>query len=452
MHELAHEFTTKKISPWGGLKFFQQTYARSGVREDLQAAALPKGLSNCAHRATELVEGFMVAAVRGAKRTAHTALLRHDQVIKELFGWKRQLASQSTFSRFFNKFVIERNDRLFIGLMRKWWERISIPKLTIDIDSTVLTRYGEQEGAEVGYNPTKKGRPSHHPLMAFCDELKMVVNGWMRPGNTNDAGDVESFIAQLLLILPAQRIGLLRGDAGFCGDPLMSKLEGERILYIIRGKMTPPLLEKIGRIKEWYHDPTVFKDAQYAELRYKAKDWKHGRRVVVVRRPKKNDQSNAPVLFEGEAMHKEYEISVYFTSTDLPASKVHSLYNHRADCENRIAPSPKRLWRVGDKELKYDYGMDGFAFKNMGATDAAFRFILLAYNIMALFKQKVMTSAGAHHLSTIRFQCIAIGSCLVQSGRKRILKLSAEGKRRHFLEHFFDQVDLLKPPFRFSIA
>jgi hypothetical protein len=276
--------------------------------------------------------------------------------------------------------------------------------------------------------------------MAFCDELKMVVNGWMRPGDTNDAGDVESFIAQLLLILPAQRIGLLRGDAGFYGDPLFSKLEEEKIPYIIKGRLTPPLLEKIGRIKEWYHDDTVFKDAHYAEVRYKGKDWKGGRRVIVVRRPKKEDATSAPTLFEGESLHKDYRISVYFTSTDLSGSKVHSLYNHRAECENRI------------KELKYDYGMDGFAFKTMGATDAAFRFILLAYNIMALFKQKVMTSQGAHQLATIRFQCIAIGSYMVQSGRKRILKLSAEGKRRHFLEHFFDQVELLQPPFKFSIA
>jgi len=440
MHELAHEFTSKKISPWGGLKFFQQTYERSGVRGDLQSASLPKGLSNCAHRAIDLVEGFMVAAVLGAKRTAHTALLRHDQVITELFGWKRQLASQSTFSRFFNKFDIVGNDSLFVALMGKWWERIHIPKLTIDLDSTVITRYGEQEGAQVGYNPTKKGRASHHPLMAFCDELKMVVNGWMRPGDTNDAGDVESFIAQLLLILPAQRIGLLRGDAGFYGDPLFSKLEEEKIPYIIKGRLTPPLLEKIGRIKEWYHDDTVFKDAHYAEVRYKGKDWKRGRRVIVVRRPKKEDATSAPTLFEGESLHKDYRISVYFTSTDLSGSKVHSLYNHRAECENRI------------KELKYDYGMDGFAFKTMGATDAAFRFILLAYNIMALFKQKVMTGQGAHQLATIRFQCIAIGSYMVQSGRKRILKLSAEGKRRHFLEHFFDQVELLEPPFKFSIA
>ena len=47
---------------------------------------------------------------------------------------------------------------------------------TLDIDSSVMTRYGEQEGAKKGYNPTKKGRPSHHPLIAFIADVKLVAN------------------------------------------------------------------------------------------------------------------------------------------------------------------------------------------------------------------------------------------------------------------------------------
>jgi len=157
-------------------------------------------------------------------------------------------------------------------------------------------------------------------------------------------------------------------------------------------------------------------------------------------RPRKVEGAKDGVLFKDELLRTQYDITVYITTTDLPASKVHSLYNQRGDCENRI------------KELKYDYGMDGFAMKSIGATEAAFRFILLAYNIMALFKQKVMTGPVKHQLSTIRFQCIAIGSYLVKNGRNKVMKLSAEGKRKHFLEHFFDQVEFLNPPFIFSTA
>ena len=46
----------------------------------------------------------------------------------------------------------------------------------VDFDSTVITRYGNQEGSAKGYNPTKKGRKSHHPLMAFVSQTRMVAN------------------------------------------------------------------------------------------------------------------------------------------------------------------------------------------------------------------------------------------------------------------------------------
>ena len=57
----------------------------------------------------------------------------------------------------------------------------------VDFDSTVITRYGNQEGSAKGYNPTKKGRNSYHPLMAFVSQTRMVANAWLRPGNTADS-------------------------------------------------------------------------------------------------------------------------------------------------------------------------------------------------------------------------------------------------------------------------
>src|SRR5690606_25884269 len=102
--------------------------------------------------------------------------------------------------------------------------------------------------------------------------------------------------------------------------------------------------------------------------------------------------------------------------------------------------------------LKYDYGIDGFATQQIAGTEAALRFVMLAYNIMALFKQRVLNAPKGRYLSTVKFQCIAIGSYLVRSGRKTKMKLAAEGKRRHFLEHLFENVSEISPPFQFSNA
>ncbi len=158
MHELAHEFTSRRISPWGGMKLFQQTYERSGMRESLLAAGLPENTSNNSHKAIDLVEGFMVGAVLGAKRMAHTALLRHDEVLAEMFNWKKGIGSQSAFSRYFRKFTLEESDRVFTGVMRSWWDQLEIPKITLDMDSSIVERFGKkQQGAVKGYNPKNPG-------------------------------------------------------------------------------------------------------------------------------------------------------------------------------------------------------------------------------------------------------------------------------------------------------
>lgn len=59
-----------------------------------------------------------------------------------MFNWKRDMGSQSTFIRYFRRFTLEKTDRGHIRVMRHWWDRQHIKKITVDVDSTVLERYG----------------------------------------------------------------------------------------------------------------------------------------------------------------------------------------------------------------------------------------------------------------------------------------------------------------------
>jgi len=442
MHDLAHEFTSRKISPWGGIKYFYKIYLATGLQEYFRKLPLPFPRSNRGFDPVDLLEGFMVSVVLGSRRLAHSEMLRADEVIREIFGWKKGMASASTFSRFFGKFDTSLNDEIFPQLMRYWYDQIDIEKMTMDLDSTVITRYGKQECAEKGYNPGKPGRPSHHPIMAFCGELKMVINAWMRSGDSNSTTDIEDFLKETFTIVTPDRIGLLRGDSGFYNRHIMSQLESfdQPVPYIIRAKMTNRLMDEIIKLESWHACDDIQKGACYSEMDYKGSYWKTKRRLIIVRTEKQVEESMNGYLFEEEKNRSMYEYKAYVTNTDHSAVMVHSLYNQRADCENRI------------KELKYDYGIDGFALHRFGAMEAAFRIIMLAYNIMALFRQKVMVSKTAKRLPTIRFQCIAIGSYVIKRGRNKKLKLSAEGKRRHFLEYFFSNLETLHPPFRFSNA
>jgi len=153
--------------------------------------------------------------------------------LQEIFDIKR-LPSQATYSRFFHKFSMMKNNEIFPQLQYKFLEQIDIGALTIDLDSSVITRYGNQEGAKKGYNPKKMGRNSHHPLIAFIDQTRMVANAWMRSGNTSDLNNWEDFLYETFkIILKNKEIGLVRADSGFYSNEFLKWFEKEKLNYII---------------------------------------------------------------------------------------------------------------------------------------------------------------------------------------------------------------------------
>jgi DNA-directed RNA polymerase subunit N (RpoN/RPB10) len=86
-------------------------------------------------------------------------------------------------------------------------------------------------------------------------------------------------------------------------------------------------------------------------------------------------------------------------------------YNRRADMENRIA------------ELKHDLGVHGFCMKQFFATEAAFRSVLLLFNLLAEF-QRAAGLPGYREPATIRTQVLTCGAILGRSGRRAVLHLS----------------------------
>jgi len=78
-----------------------------------------------------------------------------------------------------------------------------------------MTRYGVQEGAMKGYNPAKRGSVSHHPLIAFIADVKLVANMWLRSGNTSSANNFLAFLEHTLSKLKNKTVSLIRLDNGF---------------------------------------------------------------------------------------------------------------------------------------------------------------------------------------------------------------------------------------------
>jgi len=90
----------------------------------------------------------------------------------------------------------KRNFEAFPELNKWFYEQIPIKKYTMDADSSVVTRYGDQEVAMAEYNSKKPGRNSHNPLIASVSELRMVAKAWLRPGNVASSSNLFEFLKE----------------------------------------------------------------------------------------------------------------------------------------------------------------------------------------------------------------------------------------------------------------
>ena len=158
--------TDKEITAWGGMGIMKRMLDHLGFESALAACGLPQPGSNRGYRPEQLITQFMLSVWCGANRFEHGEVTRHDRVLKRLFGFTR-MANFKAVMRLFSKFTQSTNEAVMDSLYQWMFGQIAINGITLDLDSTVMTRDGAQEGAARGDNPAKRGRASHHPLMAF---------------------------------------------------------------------------------------------------------------------------------------------------------------------------------------------------------------------------------------------------------------------------------------------
>jgi len=419
---ISWEFTDRKVTAWGGMRMFKEFLDRTEIRKALEESNLPWPASNCGYNPVQVVESFWACVWLGGVRFSHTAMIRFDDALKDIFGWSR-IPCVSTYTRFFKKFNQVSVDNIF-GKINKWFfQQIPEKNITLDLDSSVLTRYGKQEGSIIGYNPRKPGRPSHHPLMAFIADMRMVAHSWLRSGNTGSANGAINFLSETMDILGKHRIGLLRADAGFFDGKFIDNLESKALEYIISAKMNPIIKGKIQAITNW---TKIDNGIECGEFEYQAGSWQKPRRITAIRQlVEERPQAGGKYLFD---MH-DYRYQAWVTNLRLPVPEVWRLYRQRADSENRI------------EELKHDFGLNGFCTKDFYATEAAFRCVMVAYNLVSLFRQAVLGLKIQPRLQTIRFQCFAIGSWIGKKYRQKVLKVSLAQKRRPWFEGLFTKID-----------
>lgn len=192
---------------------------------------------------------------------------------------------------------------------------------------------GGQEGAVKGHNPKRSGRNSHHPLIAFVSDLRMIANYWLRQGNTAASTNYLSFLEDTLENLAGKGVGLIRMNSGFFTGEILEYLEQKDLKYKVACKFTWPTKRELVGGKAWME---VADGIEMAETVYQAQSWITPRRIVMVRQEIENHPDAACkivkqlCLFEDQSDFGKYRYSCFVTNLDLPMKVVYDTYRGRA--------------------------------------------------------------------------------------------------------------------------
>src|SRR6516165_10384235 len=155
----------------------------------------------------------------------------------------------------------------------------------LDVDTTVKPLYGHQHAAEVSYNPSKRGRPSHVYHSYLMAELRLVLEVEVASGKAHTAKHAAPGLWALLDRLgPACAPTLLRGDSDWGSEAVMCEAERRGQPYLFKLRLRPgvkQVLERAMHETDW-HNAGAGWQGKWGEVRLLG--WGRQRRVVLLRR------------------------------------------------------------------------------------------------------------------------------------------------------------------------
>ena len=378
--------TESALTPLGQLPFLIDFLKASGLFDAFVADCPLHYTSPNAPKKRDVLGTAMLSMLSGHKRYAHIAALRCDGVVPELLGMNRILSEDAVRRAFA---AIEEDEGA--AWLRRQLDYCTEPLLAepwiLDIDTTVKPLYGHQEGAVVGYNPKKPGRPSHSYHTYSMAGTRLVFDVDVVAGNEHTSKHFAPGLWALLDRIPHDLWPtLLRGDCGFGNEPIMREAEQRGLAYLFKLRLTANvkrMIERLSRQREWTKSGQGW-DAKESLLRLDG--WSRERRVIILRRRVKGDvaissngtsgQQTLSFVEVGEGADT-YEYSVFATSLDEELVSFGQLYRDRSDSENIF------------DELKNQWGWGGFVTQDLARCRLAARMVALFYDWWNIFVRLV---------------------------------------------------------------
>ena len=370
------------ITPIGQLVFFVQFLKSCNLFGQWVEDCPLLFSSPNAPKKVDILGTMLLSVLSGQTRYAHITGIRQDAVNPSLLGMSRVLSEDSVRRAFQNanadkckKWQQKHLEACFDPLLAEKW--------ILDVDATIKILYGNQEGAEVGYNPTKPGRPAHIIHTYVMAETRLILDCEVQSGKQSAAS---YSLPGLLEIIDRQPEGkkpsLVRGDCAFGNERVLKDIEYRFIDYLFKVRQTKKVKELIdlcNRTKEDWTDAGQGWEGVGAELLLTG--WSKKRRVIVLRRKmnktrgrKKKNPQQLLLPFMGAVLDSsEYEYAVLVTTLNGEILTIAQLYRDRATSENNF------------DELKNQWGWAGFVTQDLKRSQIMARIVAQVYNWWTLF-------------------------------------------------------------------
>jgi Transposase DDE domain group 1 len=370
------------FTPLGQLPFFIDFLKTAGLFEAFVADCPLRYTSPNAPKTRDVLGTAMLSMLAGHKRYAHIAALRGDGVLPELLDMTK-IVSEDSVRRAFAAIEEEAG----AAWLRRHLDHCLEPLLSepwiLDIDTTVKPLYGHQEGAVVGYNPKKPGRPSHVYHTYSMAGARLVFDVDVCAGDEHTSNHAAPGLWALLDRTPRDCWPcLLRGDKGFGNEGILREAERRGLPYLFKLRLTANIKRAIERLsgqRDWVDSGQGW---QAKETEVRLQGWSRHRRVIVLRRRVKGALVSSLTDEEGQRRlafadigpgEDIFEYQVVATSLVEELASFGQLYRDRADGENIF------------DELKNQWGWGGFVTHDLARCRLAARLVALFYDWWNIF-------------------------------------------------------------------
>jgi hypothetical protein len=421
------EFVQQDLTSYGGLELLRRYFRLLDLHRRIRQAFNAYGLGGD-YGAARLVLLLIVLWVVGARRLEHLRYLAHDPLVARLCGLAR-IPSERTVVNWLKQFtqaalhaVITLNSELLYEQI----ERLGLPRLTIDVDGTVVRTGGQVAWAFRGFNPHHRKDPSYYPLLAHLAQTGQILRLRNRPGNVHDSTGAVPFLRDLIRELRA-RFGRglpleFRMDAAFFQREILTLLTRAGCEYAIKVGFWQwtGLKGLVAAQRAWTR---VAPAVDAFETQLSLAPWALTLRVVIYRKrvghdTRKNFQLD---LFSPDDGHFEY--SAVTTNKALTPAALWAFMAGRGAQEKTLA------------ELKGEFALDVVPTNHYGANSAWQQLSVLAHNLLRGFQLATLATPkprsrkrtyayALRSMRTLRFLLIARAGRLARVGGRQVLRMT----------------------------